>query len=276
MAGGYSRSPVPRSLTSALERLMVSSESMMKWTRSSCTTHSCKLAGRSMGVSRSMFTNRVATYSQRTGGLIYSPKVRQAPPEPQQQPTRTDRGRSPAAAHPPLRLFTFDLQRRNHFPHSVGFHGDFDRFGNLLVRRDRPGKRHQSVTRIHINAQRRNTRFGKEFGLDSRRNARVRRRVRDSVARLAGFFANDNSAVLQLPFDVLRANFADLFLKSIAHFSGARDHRVFGLMQLLLALLLLQIPMAPNTRRNAHNETDKETFHAQQVCRHANSGQGEV
>src|SRR5438477_6752683 len=84
MAGGYSRSPVPRSLTSALERLMVSSESMMKWTRSSCSTHSCKLGGRSMGVSRSMFTNRVATYSQRTGGLIYSPKVRQAPPEPQQ------------------------------------------------------------------------------------------------------------------------------------------------------------------------------------------------
>src|SRR5438477_1210680 len=85
MAGGYSRSPVPRSLTSALERLMVSSESMMKWTRSSCSTHSCKLGGRSMGVSRSMFTNRVATYSQRTGGLIYSPKVRQAPPEPQQR-----------------------------------------------------------------------------------------------------------------------------------------------------------------------------------------------
>src|SRR5439155_16441647 len=88
MAGGYSRSPVPRSLTSALERLMVSSESMMKWTRSSCSTHSCKLGGRSMGVSRSMFTNRVATYSQRTGGLIYSPKVRQAPGEPRSATSR--------------------------------------------------------------------------------------------------------------------------------------------------------------------------------------------
>src|SRR5438105_9454252 len=40
------------------------------------------------GVSRSMFTNRVATYSQRTGGLIYSPKVRQAPPEPQHVPIK--------------------------------------------------------------------------------------------------------------------------------------------------------------------------------------------
>src|SRR2546429_5046405 len=112
MAGGYSRSPVPRSLTSALERLMVSSESMMKWTRSSCSTHSCKLGGRSMGVSRSMFTNRVATYSQRTGGLIYSPKVRQAPGEPRSVASRITRKKAFTSARiAALTLCTKDQER---------------------------------------------------------------------------------------------------------------------------------------------------------------------
>src|SRR5712671_1183075 len=72
MAGGYSRSPEPRSLTSAVERFIVSNESMTKCTRSSCSTHSCKLGGKSKGVFRSMLTNRVATYSQRTSPYFYS------------------------------------------------------------------------------------------------------------------------------------------------------------------------------------------------------------
>src|SRR5437773_2287397 len=88
MAGGYSRSPEPRSLTSAVERFIVSNESMTKCTRSSCSTHSCKLGGKSMGVFRSMLTNRVATYSQRTSHSFYS----------NQSPTGSGEPRSETAA----------------------------------------------------------------------------------------------------------------------------------------------------------------------------------